>query len=272
MVSPSVLRSAIERALVSIILAAVVAAGGAGAASPARAQTPKLDVPYVPTPQEVVDKMLEMAAVRGDDFLVDLGSGDGRIPITAAKRFGTRGFGVDLNPERVREAVANAKSEGVTDKVQFVEGDLFKTDFSQASVLTLYLLPSVNLRLRPVILDVLKPGTRVVSHAFHMGDWHADRIEMVDHREIYFWIVPAKVEGKWQVSAGGQSFPVAFTQTFQYLAGFAMIDGKPQPIGRGQVQGARVSFEVTLGGQTKRFEGRVTGNRIEGEGWTASKG
>jgi SAM-dependent methyltransferase len=272
MISSSVLRNAIDRALVSVMLAVVLAAGGAGALSSARAQTPKLDVPYVPTPEEVVDKMLGMAAVRGDDFLVDLGSGDGRIPITAAKRFGTRGFGVDLNPERVKEAVANAKAAGVTDKVQFIEGDLFKTDFSQASVLTLYLLPSVNLRLRPVILDVLKPGTRVVSHAFHMGEWHADRIEMVDHREVFLWIVPAKVDGKWQVSAGGQSFPVTFTQTFQYIAGVATIDGKQQPIARGQVQGAQVSFEVPLGGQTKRFEGRVTDTRIEGEGWTAIKG
>ncbi len=156
----------------------------------------ELDVPYVPTPQVVVDEMLRMAKVSGKDVLYDLGSGDGRIPITAAKRFGTRGVGIDLNPVRVEEANANAAKEKVTDKVKFIEGDIFKENFSEATVVTLYLLPAVNLRLKPTILE-MKPGTRVVSHNYDMGDWTADDSKKittddgVDHY-IYFWTVPEK--------------------------------------------------------------------------------
>ena len=243
--------------------------------STARAQPAPLDVPYVPTPQEVVDKMLEMARVGPNDYLVDLGSGDGRIPVTAAKRFGTRGFGVDLNPVRVKEAVANATQAGVSDKVRFVEGDLFKTDFSQATVLTLYLLPSVNLRLRPAILDVLKPGTRVVSHAFHMGEWKADKADVVDNKDVYLWIVPAKVAGKWQVNdtrSEAQTFTVEFNQAFQELSGDAVIGGKSLPISKGHIEGERISFEVAVGGQNRRYEGRLGAAGIEGQGWKASKG
>lgn len=150
----------------------------------------ELDVPYVPTPQAVVDKMLEMATVKSNDMVIDLGSGDGRIPITAAKQFGARAIGVDLNPTRVEEAQANAKKSGVEDKVQFKEQDLFETDISQATVLTMYLLPKVNLQLRPKIISQLKPGTRVVSHSFNMGNWPAEKTATVDGRTIYFWTVP----------------------------------------------------------------------------------
>lgn len=151
---------------------------------------PELNVPYVPTPQAVVDKMLEIANVTGDDYVIDLGSGDGRIPITAAKRFGSKAMGVDLDPIRIQEAKANAVNARVTDKVEFKEQDLFKTDFSKASVLTMYLLPTVNMELRPRILSELKPGTRVVSHSFDMGDWKPDKQVEVDGRTIYLWIVP----------------------------------------------------------------------------------
>jgi hypothetical protein len=159
------------------------------------AAQPELDVPYVPTHQMIVDEMLAMAEVKGSDILYDLGSGDGRIPITAAKKFGTRGVGIELNPVRIKEANENARKEGVTDKVRFIEGDLFKADFSEATVLTLYLLPEVNLKLRPQILQ-MKPGTRVVSHNYDMGDWKAEKWkkittpDKVDHY-IYFWRVPA---------------------------------------------------------------------------------
>ena len=155
-----------------------------------------LDVPYVPTPQTVVDEMLAMAEVTGNDVLYDLGSGDGRIPITAAKKFGTRGVGIDLNPVRVREANENAKEAGVTDKVRFTEGDLFQQDFSEATVVTLYLLPDVNIKLRPKLL-AMKPGTRVVSHNYNMGDWDPEKMKTmktpdgVEHH-IYFWRVPEK--------------------------------------------------------------------------------
>jgi precorrin-6B methylase 2 len=151
------------------------------------------DVPYVPTPQPVVDAMLKVAKVGKNDVLYDLGSGDGRIVNTAAQKFGTRGVGIDINPERIQEANENAKKAGVTDRVKFVQQDLFTTDFSEATVVTLYLLPEVNAKLRPKILSELKPGTRIVSHAFDMGDWKPEQTLNVDGKTIYYWVVPEKV-------------------------------------------------------------------------------
>jgi SAM-dependent methyltransferase len=156
------------------------------------AQQLVLDVPYVPTPQEVVDGMLELADVKKGEVVYDLGCGDGRIVITAAKKFGATGIGVDLNPERIEEANANAVEAKVTDKVTFHEGDLFNFDFSKADVLTLYLLPDVNLKLKPKILAEMKPGSRVVSHAFNMGDWEPDKSTTIDGRNVYLWIIPEK--------------------------------------------------------------------------------
>jgi len=152
----------------------------------------RLAVHYVPTPQAVVDKMLEIAEVGKDDYVVDLGSGDGRIPITAAKKYGISAMGVDLDPQRIAEAKANAVNARVQDKVEFLQQDLYKTDFSKATVLTMYLLPSINKNLRPRILSELKPGTRVVSHAFDMGDWTPDKTVQVEGRTVYLWIVPER--------------------------------------------------------------------------------
>jgi hypothetical protein len=163
------------------------AAGAATAAAPSR----RPDVIFVPTPPEVVDEMLAVAKVGPNDVLYDLGSGDGRIPITAAKRFGTRGLGVDIDPQRIAEANENAKAAGVTDKVKFIQGDLFEMDLSNATVITLYLLPELNLKLRPKLL-ALKPGTRIVSHAFDMGDWKPEQTLQVGTRTVYYWRVPAK--------------------------------------------------------------------------------
>jgi hypothetical protein len=166
--------------------------------NPSIAQVPVLrspDVVYVPTPQAVVDRMLAIAKVSSKDVLYDLGSGDGRIPITAAKKFGIRATGIDINPERIKEANANAKTAGVTDRVRFLNQDLFQSKFSDATVVTLYLLPELNVKLRPQLLSQLKPGTRIVSHAFDMGDWKPDRTEQVQAdggtNTIYFWTVPA---------------------------------------------------------------------------------
>lgn len=150
------------------------------------------DVPYVPTRQNVVDAMLELAKVTKDDVLYDLGCGDGRIVITAAKEYGATGTGIDINPERIQEANQNARDAGVNGKVRFIEGDLFEEDFSPATVVTLYLLPSVNQKLRPKLLDQLKPGTRIVSHAFDMGDWEPDQTVEVDGSKLYLWIIPEK--------------------------------------------------------------------------------
>jgi SAM-dependent methyltransferase len=152
---------------------------------------PSLDVPYVPTPPNVVGRMLEIAGVDSSDVVYDLGCGDGRIVIAAAKDFGARGVGIDIDPERISEARANAKKAGVSDRVQFVEQDLFKADIGKATVVALYLLPEVNLRLQPKLMRELKPGTRIVSHSFDMGDWKPERTEEVDGRTIYFWTVPA---------------------------------------------------------------------------------
>jgi cyclopropane fatty-acyl-phospholipid synthase-like methyltransferase len=149
------------------------------------------DVPYVPSPNAVVDGMLKLAGVKATDVVYDLGCGDGRIVISAAKTYGANGVGVDINPERIQEAKANAKSAAVEEKVKFEENDLFKADIANATVVTLYLLPTVNERLKPKLLKELKPGTRIVSHSFDMGDWKPDREETVDGRHIYLWTVPA---------------------------------------------------------------------------------
>lgn len=150
------------------------------------------DVVYVPTPQPVVDAMLELAEVKPGEVLYDLGSGDGRIPITAARRYGVRAVGIDIDPDRIREARANAKNAGVTDKVSFRQADLFEEDFSEADVVTLYLLESLNVRLRPRLQAELGPGTRIVSHAFGMGDWPAEKMQQIGSNTIYLWTIPER--------------------------------------------------------------------------------
>lgn len=173
-----------------LALALMIAAG----AVHSQAETTRApDVPYVPTPQPVVDKMLELAEVKKNDVLYDLGCGDGRIVITAAKEHGTRGVGIDINPERISEAKQNAQSAGVTDKVTFKQGDLFNADFSEATVVTLYLLPDVNVALRPQLWRQLKVGTRVVSHDFDMGpEWPPEKMEKIDGKTLYYWTITEK--------------------------------------------------------------------------------
>ncbi|MDH1265140.1 50S ribosomal protein L11 methyltransferase [Pseudomonas sp. GD03944] len=226
-------------------------------AGPAQAQTQKLDVPYVPTPQPVVAHMLEMADVGPDDYVIDLGSGDGRIAIAAVKDRGAKAaYGIDLNPERVREATQNAEAAGVADKVTFEQGDLFKKDIADADVLTMYLLSTVNMRLRPVILDTLKPGTRVVSHAFNMEDWEPDATAVVGGSLVYLWVVPAKVTGKWTIEADGQTYQVELSQNFQQVTG--SVDGQPERLS-GRLEGSELYF--TLNDQL--YVGRVEGDRIQ---------
>lgn len=168
----------------------------AGASQQAAAPQRTPDVPYVPTPQEVVDEMLKVAEVKKGDVIYDLGSGDGRIVITAAQKYGTRGVGIDINPERIREANENAQKAGVTNRVKFLQQDLFESDIKEATVVTLYLLPDINLKLRPKLLRELKPGTRIVSHAFDMGDWKPDKELEVGGRRIYYWVIPANSTAK----------------------------------------------------------------------------
>ncbi len=236
-----------------------------------------LDVPYVPTKPEVVAKMLEMAKVGKDDVLYDLGCGDGRIVITAAKLFGTRGIGIDINPERIKESRANAEAEKVTDKVTFLEQDLFQTDFHEASVVTLYLLSSVNLRLRPILFAQLKPGTRVVSHDFNMDAWRPDDSAVVTTpdgmtHDVYFWLLPANASGTWEwteAEGGGKvPFRVDLEQRFQVLGGTASAGGRPAALTGPKIAGDRISFTIDEDRNGKllsvAYEGRVIRDSIEG--------
>lgn len=180
----------VQRAVLAAGLAILVVAAASAQTAPAGKPEPRRpDVIFVPTPEEVVEEMLKVANVTEKDVLYDLGSGDGRIPITAAKKYGTRGLGIDIDPDRVKEANENLKKSGVGDKVKFVQGDLFALDLRPATVITLYLLPALNLKLRPALLK-LKPGTRIVSHDFDMGDWKPDKTVKVGTRTVYFWTVP----------------------------------------------------------------------------------
>ncbi len=239
-------------------LAACAAAGTVHARDAVR-----LDVPYVPTPQHVVERMFEVAELQPREYVVDLGCGDGRMVVTAASRFGARALGVDINPARIDEAKDNAARAGVSDRVELKVGDLFEADIGDADVLAVYLLDSINLRLRPKILETMRPGARVVSHAFDMGEWRPDRIEKIDGRTIYLWYVPAKVAGRWQISQGDRRIEIDLRQRFQDLSGTATIDGRSVPLREGRVRGDEVVFRMeTAPGETRTFRGRVDGNRM----------
>lgn len=213
----------------------------------------KKDVPYVPTPQPVVEEMLRLAQPKEGEVLYDLGCGDGRIVVTAAKKYKVKGIGVDIDPERIKECNENAKKAGVTDRVTFLQKNLFEMDFSDADVLCMYLLTSVNAKLKPKILATMKPGARVVSHAFDMGDWEPDeKVEIKDpdsyERTVYFWIVPARVEGSSEVTLmtpqGEQKARLNLKQEYQYVTGTARIGNKELKIQDGKLAGTRLSFTV----------------------------
>ena len=217
------------------------------------------DVVWVPTPQALVDRMLDMAKVTPKDFLMDLGSGDGRTVITAAKR-GVRALGIEYNPDMVELSKRNAEKEGVAGRAEFRKADLFETDFSQATVVTMFLLPEINLRLRPKILE-MRPGTRVVSNTFTMGEWEADETSQVAESSGYYrtallWIVPAKVEGSWK-SAQGE---LSLKQSFQKIVGTVQQGNVAAAIMNGKLRGDQITF--TAGGA--QYSGRVNGNTIDG--------
>ena len=218
------------------------------------------DVVWVPTPQAVVDKMLDMAKVTASDYVMDLGSGDGRTVITAAKR-GARAMGIEYNPDMVELSKRNAAKEGVSARAQFQKADLFETDLSQATVITMFLLPDINLKLRPRILD-LKPGTRVVSNSFTMGDWAPDATFEVPAAQgcsnswcnVLFWVVPAKVAGTWKVPQG----ELTLKQEFQMLSGTFKTDGRTLAL-QGQVRGEEIAFKA--GG--REYRGKLNGKTLE---------
>lgn len=248
-------------ALRRTVLLAALSGFGFMAVAPA-AHSVSLDVPYVPTPDDVVNRMLELAQVGPQDFVIDLGSGDGRIAIAAVKDHKAKGaMGVDINPERIAEANANAQEAGVTDKVEFREQNLFHTDFSQASVLTMYLLPDVNVALRPKILD-LKPGTRVVSHAFDMDEWEADHFERVDGRSVYLWIVPAQAEGRWKLDGPDGAVELQLVQEFQHISGTAQdANGNSLPVS-GSLKGAAIELKLGEGDAARTLRGNVQGSTM----------
>ncbi len=221
----------------------------------------RLDVPYVPTPHDVVRRMLQMAEVGPDDYLVDLGSGDGRIVIAAVRDWGVRkAYGIDLDPERIREAWENARLAGVEQQVEFEEGDLFDKDFSDATVLTMYLLPGVNMRLRPVIQTTLAPGTRVVSHAFDMGDWEPDQRRTEQGSQLFLWIVPARASGEWLVTApDGGTFELSIHQTHQKFDGTARLGHREFPLEDTLLRGDQIRFVI----DGVSYAGRVDGDRME---------
>jgi hypothetical protein len=233
------------------------------------------DVIWIPTPQALVDKMLDTAKVTADDYVIDLGSGDGRTVITAAKR-GAKALGIEYNPDMVEHAKKNAEKEGVTGKANFMKADIFESDFSQATVITMFLLSDLNLRLRPKILD-MKPGTRIVSNTFDMGDWQADvRIsaenECTSYCNGYFWVVPAKVEGTWKMPQG----ELALEQKYQMISGTLKQGTNSTPISDGKMTGDQIAFKA--GGT--QYTGKVAGNTITGTSktgdnestWEATRG
>ncbi len=256
---------------VTAVLAAPATAGANVEQTTVIDTTPALDVDYVPTPMPTVRLMLEMADVKADDHVVDLGSGDGRILVTAASQYGVRSaIGVELDPWLVQWARARADEAGVGDRVRFIEADLFETDFADADVVTMYLLPQINLRLRPYILTRLSPGTRIVSHSFDMGDWQPDARAEMYTKPIFMWVVPAQVAGTWKIERkpGDPPLMLQLHQQFQHLEGNASVGGNAVQVDDLQLSGRDIRFRIG----DDVFEGRVEGGTMHSTGalpWTA---
>ena len=256
-------------AAVALLACAAATAAGAQQRQP-EARTP--DVIFVPTPFEVVDSMLAVAKVGRNDRLFDLGSGDGRIVVTAAKRFGTRGVGIDIDPQRITESRYNADTAGVARLVEFRQADLFATDLRQATVVTLYLLPALNVRLRPKLFAELRPGTRVVSHSFDMAEWTSDSSFNVEGRSVHYWVIPANLAGTWTLTTtqGGaeRRYELRLKQQYQQVTGTATAGGRAATLRNVRVRGDSVSFTLAQPGRSDPvvFTGRAEGNRIAGTG------
>ena len=221
------------------------------------------DVKWVPTPAKLVEAMLDLAKLSPDDYLIDMGSGDGRIVIAAAKR-GAHALGIEYNGSLVELSKRNAEMEGVASRASFVQGDIFESDFSKATVITMYLLPEINLKLRPQILQ-MQPGTRVVSHAFNMDDWEADQTSIVAGRKAWFWIVPARVDGLWEWQAASGEASLTIAQTFQKIEGSLSIKGKRIPLKNAKLRGSQISFAAGESPATMhQYSGTVAGDFIRG--------
>lgn len=264
----------------TLLIAGTVLAAAAAAFAVAQQKEPeRTGGPYVPTPQVVVDEMLRMARVGPGDYVIDLGSGDGVIVLTAATQYRARGFGVDIDPELVKLSNAEAKRRGVADRVSFHVQDVFKADLSRATVLTLYLLPSMMTNLQSKIYEELKPGTRVVSHDYHFGDeWQADeqmsfdvpekeKVNGVPRATIYVWHVPAKIAGRWQLridAPGSGRYELAVKQRFQNFQGTALAGGRSEELEVTELRGGAIRFAFSAGAGRHVFRGRVTGDTMQG--------
>jgi SAM-dependent methyltransferase len=224
------------------------------------------DVIWVPTNDAVADAMLKAANVGPNDLVFDLGAGDGKIAIAAAKNYGARAVGIEYNKDMAALASRNAQRAGVSDKVKIIHGDIFVEDFSKATVLTMYLLPDLNLKLRPTILK-MAPGTRVATNSFNMGDWEPDQVIGNGYAQGYFWVVPGNAAGKWTIKGinGGQGDVLELTQQYQKVGGTLTIKGKAQPILGGKLTGNRLKFSfVDEGGQSRHFDVELKGNTMQG--------
>jgi SAM-dependent methyltransferase len=260
-----------QRKLWALGLCLVLVIAGVWVRGYAQTRTP--DVQYVPTPHNVVAEMLRLIGVTKHDVVYDLGCGDGRLVITAAERFGARGVGLDIDPQRIRESRANARKAGVTDRVQFRQQDLFEADIRDATVVTLYLLPKLNVALRPKLLRELQPGTRVVSHAFDMAELRPDQTVRVKgptrEHSVYFWVIPANVEGEWRVNvpapAGARQYLLRLQQQYQDVRGTMRVDGQDIPLTHATLTGDHLRFTVITGDRvTMSFDGRVKGQAMRG--------
>ena len=270
-------RSARRRALSSLAAAALLLSlpalaqkGAAPAASyePQSGQAGK-DVIWVPTPDELVTRMLQLGGVGKNDYVIDLGAGDGKIVIAAAKQFGARGHGIEYNPDMVAHATRRAKEAGVSDRARFEKADIFESDFSNADVITMYLLPTLNLKLRPTLMKRM-PGTRLVTHAFKMGGWQPDETSRAGGANAYLWLVPANVSGQWQLSypQGGKQLSQAMTverQRYQFPEGTVVLGSADTSLRDARVIGDSVRFAFTgTDGVLRTFDGKVNGGRIDG--------
>lgn len=239
--------------------------GVAGAAAPGA--LPDIPTPYLPSTTVAVDEMLRLADVGPNDLVADLGSGDGRVVIAAARDYGARGLGIEIDPKLVAESQANARQAGVAERVAFRQGDVLTADYRAATVVTLYLLPNLVEKLKPGLLDGLKPGTRIVAHDYGFSDWKPDR-RVVISKTVLLYIVPAKVAGKWRLQAGlpngERGFEFDLEQQYQEIRGGMRVEGGYLPAFEARVEGDRISFVVVEDGTSHRFEGRVSGFEMEG--------
>ena len=249
------------------LCAALAFAQGQATYQPRIGQAGK-DVVWVPTPARLVERMLQMADTTEQDVVVDLGSGDGRIPIAAAKNFGARALGIEYEADLVQLSIRSAAREGVADRVRFLRQDLFQTDLSEATVVTLYVSPAIMLQLRPRLL-ALKPGTRVVSHQFTLGDWEPDEQAIVERTSGYLWVVPARADGRWRLRLGEDDYELQLQQEYQMLRGSAEQQGRRSPVFAARLRGKDIRFAfIDRNGDPRSFSGRVTGDAMKGESRT----